>query len=94
MLSQLHLSNLSPSACFWLVQGTDEEKAKAAEVLCVILETIRVAAVCLYPITPALSVRCFQQLGLSDEYHKVCVAHRGVVIAIALSKLSKLSSKC
>lgn len=52
-------------------QGDDAQKAAAAEVLCVVLETVRVAAVALYPLTPALSQRCFAQLGLPDSYAKV-----------------------
>lgn len=51
-----------------LKNGTDAEKVTAAEVLCIVLEIARVAAVVLLPLTPALSGRCLQQLGLADSY--------------------------
>lgn len=50
------------------LQGDDAQKAAAAEVLCIVLEVVRIASVALYPLTPALSQRCWQQLGLGEAY--------------------------
>ncbi len=52
-------------------QGTDEEKAEAAAVLVSVLEAVRVVAVGLAPLTPALSRRIYSQLGFSDEHFQV-----------------------
>ena len=49
-----------------LPQGTDEQKAAAAAVLVSVLEAVRIVAVLLSPVTPALSRRIFQQLGFGE----------------------------
>ena len=52
-----------------LVSGAraDIAKAAAAEVLGAVLEAVRVVAVLLSPVTPALSARIYSQLGLGEE---------------------------
>lgn len=50
-----------------LKKGTDEEKAEALAVLVAVLEAMRVVAVGLAPITPALSGRILAQLGYTPE---------------------------
>lgn len=49
-----------------LKKGTDEEKAAAGRVMVAVLEAARVLAVALSPITPGLSSRMYQQLGLGE----------------------------
>ena len=50
----------------WSVQGSAEEKQQAALELLEVLEAVRVVAVFLSPITPALSRLIYQQLGYTD----------------------------
>jgi methionyl-tRNA synthetase len=47
-----------------LLQGSDDEKRAAGEVLTAVLEAARIVAVLLAPVTPALSARIYSQLGL------------------------------
>jgi len=54
-----------------LKKGSDEEKADAAVALCVVLEVLRIAAVALSPVTPALSARIYKQLGFSEQQLEV-----------------------
>lgn len=44
----------------------------ANEVLISILEAMRIVAVILHPITPMLSKRIYNQLGISDAIYDVC----------------------
>jgi len=48
-------------------KGDDAAKAEAAAVLASVLEAVRIVAVMLSPVTPALSRRIYQQLGLGND---------------------------
>lgn len=48
------------------MQGTEEEKAAAGEVLVAVLEACRCIAVALSPVCPGLAARIYQQLGLGE----------------------------
>ena len=48
------------------LQGSEEQKSEAALVLLAVLETVRIVAVMLSPITPALAQRVYLQLGFSE----------------------------
>lgn len=48
------------------MQGSDEDKAEAAKVLVAVLESVRIVAVLLSPITPSLSTRIYLQLGFTQ----------------------------
>ena len=48
-------------------KGDDVAKAEAAAVLVSVLEAVRIVAVLLSPVTPSLSRRIYQQLGLGDD---------------------------
>ena len=50
--------------------------------LCTVLELLRVAAVALSPITPALSQRVYLQLGYTDQQYKVRYSQRGTAEAL------------
>lgn len=52
------------------LQGTDQQKEEAAMVLLAVLETVRIVAVMLSPITPSLSRRVYEQLGYSATDYK------------------------
>ncbi|WIA38275.1 hypothetical protein OEZ86_001615 [Tetradesmus obliquus] len=60
----LYLEQTAPWSA--LKKGSDEEKAAAGRVLVAVLETARILAVALSPITPGLSSRIYQQLGLGE----------------------------
>jgi methionyl-tRNA synthetase len=60
----LYLEQTAPWTA--LKKGSDEEKAAAGRVLVAVLETARILAVALSPITPGLSSRIYQQLGLGE----------------------------
>ena len=62
--------HLPPTACSG-TQGTPEQQAEAAGVLVAVLEAVRIVAVGLAPLTPALSARIYAQLGFSEEQYKV-----------------------
>eukprot|EP00891_Asterochloris_glomerata_P002086 jgi/Astpho2/2086/fgenesh1_pm.00038_%23_66_t len=47
-------------------KGSEEQKGEAALVLLAVLETVRIVAVMLSPITPALAQRVYLQLGISE----------------------------
>ena len=49
------------------LQGDDAQKAAAAEALLAVLEAVRIVAVLLTPITPRLSQRILEQLGVGDQ---------------------------
>lgn len=49
-----------------LKKGTDEDKEAAGRVMVAVLEAARILAVALSPITPGLSGRIYQQLGLGE----------------------------
>lgn len=51
----------------YLKRGNDEERTRAEEVLVAVMEAVRIVAVMLSPITPALSSRIYAQLGFSEE---------------------------
>jgi hypothetical protein len=59
--SQTHLPKLTTD---FVLQGSDEERQAAGEVLTAVLEAARIVAVLLSPVTPALSARIHSQLGL------------------------------
>ncbi len=46
--------------------------------LCAVLELLRVAAVALSPVTPALSQRVYLQLGYTEQDYKASAAREGV----------------
>lgn len=50
-----------------LKKGTAEEKEAAKEALVAVLEAVRIVAVLLLPVTPALSRRIYEQIGYSEE---------------------------
>lgn len=51
------------------MQGSEEEKAAAGLALVAVLEAVRIVAVLLAPVTPALSGRMYAALGYSEpEY--------------------------
>ncbi len=53
------------TASEWLpLQGDSTQKAKAARDLLAVLEAVRIVAVLLAPVTPRLSERIYEQLGL------------------------------
>ena len=60
-----YLEETAPWTAF--KKGSDADKEAAAAVLAAVLEAVRVVAVLLSPVTPALSARIYQQLGLSPE---------------------------
>lgn len=49
-----------------LKKGSDEEKEAAGRVMVAVLEAARILAVAISPITPGLSSRMYQQLGLGE----------------------------
>ena len=49
------------------LQGDDAQKAAAAEALLAVLEAVRIVAVLLAPITPRLSQRILEQLGVNNQ---------------------------
>ena len=49
------------------MQGDDAQKATAADALLAVLEAVRIVAVLLAPVTPRLSERIYQQLGLDYQ---------------------------
>lgn len=57
-----YLEEVAPWTAF--KKGSDEDKDKAGRDLVAVLEAVRVAAVLLAPITPSLSSRIYEQLGL------------------------------
>lgn len=60
-----YLEETAPWSAF--KKGSEEQKAEAAAVLAAVLEAVRVVAVLLSPVTPALSQRIYAQLGLGEE---------------------------
>jgi methionyl-tRNA synthetase len=62
-----YLEETAPWTAF--KKGSEEEKAEAAAVLAAVLEAVRIVAVLLSPVTPALSSRIYRQLGLSAEQY-------------------------
>jgi methionyl-tRNA synthetase len=60
----LYLEQTAPWTAF--KKGTDADKAAAGAALVAVLETARILAVALSPITPGLSSRIYQQLGLGE----------------------------
>jgi hypothetical protein len=63
--------NFSLSFSFFSPQESEEERATASLALCTVLELLRVAAVALSPVTPALSKRVYVQLGFSEHEFQV-----------------------
>jgi methionyl-tRNA synthetase len=59
------LEEVAPWTAF--KKGDDAAKAEAALALVAVLEAVRIVAVLLSPVTPALSRRIYRQLGLGDE---------------------------
>ena len=54
------------------VQGSDEQKQDAGLALVAVLEAVRIVAVLLAPVTPALSGRMYAALGYSvEEYSQI-----------------------
>ena len=60
-----YLEEMAPWSAF--KKGDDAAKAQAAASLVAVLEAVRIVAVMLSPVTPALSRRIYQQLGLGAE---------------------------
>jgi methionyl-tRNA synthetase len=50
-----------------LKKGTDEEKEAAKEALVAVIEAVRVVAILLAPVTPLLSRKIYEQIGLEFE---------------------------
>ena len=75
-----------------LQQGSDEEKRVAAVALCTVLELLRVAAVTLSPITPALSQRVYLQLGYTDQQYKVWCGRFAVLCCCCLFTMERSSN--
>jgi methionyl-tRNA synthetase len=50
-----------------LKKGTDDEKEAAKQALVAVVEAVRVVAILLAPVTPALSRKIYEQLGLQFE---------------------------
>lgn len=59
-----YLEETAPWSAF--KKGSDEDKAEAAKVLVAVLESVRIVAVLLSPITPSLSTRIYLQLGFTQ----------------------------
>ncbi|PSC70792.1 methionine-tRNA mitochondrial [Micractinium conductrix] len=60
-----YLEETAPWTAF--KKGDEQRKADAAAVLAAVLEAVRVVAVLLSPVTPALSTRIYTQLGFSEQ---------------------------
>lgn len=60
-----YLEETAPWTAF--KKGSEEQQASAAEGLAAVLEAVRVVAVLLSPVTPALAARIYQQLGFSEQ---------------------------
>lgn len=58
----LYIDQAAPWSAF--KKGSEAEVKQAGQVLVAVLETARILAVTLFPITPSLSARIYQQLGL------------------------------
>lgn len=63
-LGNLYIDEQAPWSCF--KQG-GESAEKAAKDLVIILETMRIIAIALSPITPSLSLRIYTQLGFTED---------------------------
>uniref|UniRef100_A0A0D9Z3R2 methionine--tRNA ligase n=1 Tax=Oryza glumipatula TaxID=40148 RepID=A0A0D9Z3R2_9ORYZ len=63
-LGNLYIDEHAPWSCF--KQG-GESAEKAAKDLVIILETMRIIAIALSPITPSLSLRIYTQLGFTED---------------------------
>ncbi|KAK9809086.1 hypothetical protein WJX72_009193 [[Myrmecia] bisecta] len=61
----LYINDTAPWTA--LKKGSDAEKEEAVAVLCSTLEAVRIVAVLLSPITPAMAQRIYEQLGYSAE---------------------------
>lgn len=61
MAGNLFIDQTAPWTAF--KKGTEEDKQQAGRVLVAVLETARILAVSLSPITPGLSAKVYQQLG-------------------------------
>ncbi|GJN08700.1 hypothetical protein PR202_ga26652 [Eleusine coracana subsp. coracana] len=66
-LGNLYIDEQAPWSCF--KQGGDSAE-KAAKDLVIILETMRIIAIALSPITPSLSLRIYTQLGFTEDQFK------------------------
>ncbi|GJN30665.1 hypothetical protein PR202_gb18990 [Eleusine coracana subsp. coracana] len=66
-LGNLYIDEKAPWSCF--KQGGDSAE-KAAKDLVIILETMRIIAIALSPITPSLSLRIYTQLGFAEDQFK------------------------
>lgn len=63
-LGNLYIDEQAPWSCF--KQG-GESAEKAAKDLVIILETMRIIAIALSPVTPSLSLRIYTQLGFTED---------------------------
>uniref|UniRef100_A0A0D9VR20 methionine--tRNA ligase n=1 Tax=Leersia perrieri TaxID=77586 RepID=A0A0D9VR20_9ORYZ len=63
-LGNLYIDEQAPWSCF--KQG-GESAEKAAKDLVIILETMRIIAIAISPITPSLSLRIYTQLGFTED---------------------------
>lgn len=59
-----YLEEVAPWAAF--KKGGEQDRAEAAAALAAVLEAVRVVAVCLSPVTPALADRILAQLGFDE----------------------------
>ncbi|KAM0830275.1 hypothetical protein ACQ4PT_066314 [Festuca glaucescens] len=67
-LGNLYIDEQAPWSCF--KQG-GESAEKAAKDLVIILETMRIIAIALSPITPSLSLRIYTQLGFTEDQFSI-----------------------
>ncbi|EER92662.1 methionine--tRNA ligase, chloroplastic/mitochondrial [Sorghum bicolor] len=67
-LGNLYIDEQAPWSCF--KQG-GESAEKAAKDLVLILETMRIIAIALSPITPSLSLRIYTQLGFTEDQFRL-----------------------
>ncbi|RCV45983.1 hypothetical protein SEVIR_9G500300v4 [Setaria viridis] len=67
-LGNLYIDEQAPWSCF---KKGGESTEKAAKDLVIILETMRIIAIALSPITPSLSLRIYTQLGFTEDQFRV-----------------------
>lgn len=80
-----YLEEMAPWTAF--KKGDDSAKAQAAATLVGVLEAVRIVAVALSPVTPALSCRIYRQLGLAGEVEEVSFGDWDVATAWGMLEL-------
>jgi len=58
------------TCCVSELQGNDAQKEAAAAALVAVLEAVRIVAVIMCPVTPAMSSRVYAGLGMSAEQYE------------------------